>query len=153
MRLRTSSIVGITATALSVAAIGYTVLPVVGELLGGPGRPQAGYVSGAQAKAARPSLPHWLPDSATEVDYKASSDGGNRLLHARLTDGALPAACTTAVSSARPAKLTARWFPAGIDVRPTASCGQYLVVLDGEQLYAWQTDAARVPVAEAAAAR
>ncbi|MFE0461759.1 hypothetical protein ACFW1A_21155 [Kitasatospora sp. NPDC058965] len=153
MPLRTSTVAGITATAVGVFTLGYTLLPVAGELLGPPRPVRAGYASGAQAKAARPSLPRWLPDTATEVDYKASSNGGDRLLHAHLPGGALPAACSSAVPSALPAKLSAHWFPAGIDRRPTASCGQFLVALDGEQLYAWQSGGAQVSVTTTAAAR
>ncbi|WP_051969978.1 hypothetical protein [Kitasatospora azatica] len=144
MSLRSSTVAGVTVTALGMGALGFTLAPAVDDLFGHRHVVDAGYASGAQAKAARASVPGWLPDGATEIKYRMATAGGERLLRAHLPGGGLPAGCTGAAAqpaAARPhpAKLTAAWFPAEAGHRLTATCGHYQVVIDGDQLYAWQS--------------
>ncbi|MCX4747151.1 hypothetical protein OG455_16765 [Kitasatospora sp. NBC_01287] len=141
---RTGTVAAVTVTVLGLGVLGATFAPMAGDLLASQHIEESSYTSGAQAKTARASVPRWLPDNATAVRYKLSTKDGDRLLRAHLPGGTLPVGCTTGGGpQTGTVKLSATWFPAGraAAVQPTASCGGYRVVLDGEQLYAWQDGA------------
>ncbi|MFE9255721.1 hypothetical protein [Streptomyces sp. NPDC006879] len=99
------------------------------------------YVTGAQAKQARASVPRWLPDGASSVKYAMKTTGGERLLKAVLPGGELPTQCTAEPTGrAKEVQLDEDWFPHGARKRATARCGLYYAYVDGGTLYAWQHD-------------
>ncbi|MDJ0346048.1 hypothetical protein QMK19_25795 [Streptomyces sp. H10-C2] len=131
---------GIVLGGLGLAVAAALTMPQVVDWYQGRHVEEAGYASGSKAKAARESVPRWLPDEATAVKYRMSTKGGDRLLKATLADGKLPAGCTRGAGNGR-AHLRADWFPKGTDKEGTAACGAYNVVLKGTDLYAWQDHA------------
>ncbi|MFI8081279.1 hypothetical protein ACIF6L_10865 [Kitasatospora sp. NPDC086009] len=137
---------GVAGTGMAVAVATVAVGPRVSDWYDGRHQEQASYSTGSAAKADRQSVPSWLPDNASTVQYLMSTTGDDRLLRATLPDGRLPAGCVTAQPGSAvhpvPAALKAGWFPQGVSSKITGSCGQYNVTLTGNQLYAWQDGAA-----------
>ncbi|MFI9270675.1 hypothetical protein ACIGXM_08195 [Kitasatospora sp. NPDC052896] len=140
MSIKASTVGVATVTALGVAALCFALLPKVGDWTANRHAQEASYATGAEAKGARTAVPRWLPDNATEVHYRMSTTGGDRLLRAKLPDGRLPAECTAGARGGE-VRLTAAWFPAGAGARATVSCGLYHGLLAGTDFYAWQDDA------------
>ncbi|GAU70531.1 hypothetical protein SSP35_20_00270 [Streptomyces sp. NBRC 110611] len=99
----------------------------------------ASYASGAEAKKDRPSVPRWLPDDASSIQYAMKTTGGERLVKATLKDGKLPSVCRPAKSLNAPSpEIEATWFPKAAAGNATARCDQYYAYTDGSTLYAWQ---------------
>ncbi|GAA1247847.1 hypothetical protein GCM10009665_43450 [Kitasatospora nipponensis] len=148
MSIRTSTVVGLTATVLGVGALGFTIAPSVGELAKGRHVEESNYATGAQAKGARATMPRWLPDGATAVHYRISTTNGDRSITAQLPDGLRPTGCSggAAPAPAVPVKLSTARLPAGAGSKVAINCGSYRVVVDGRDLYAWQTGADWVAV-------
>ncbi|AUG80802.1 hypothetical protein CFP65_6135 [Kitasatospora sp. MMS16-BH015] len=134
------AVVAVAASAVGLAAAIGFALPKASDWFSERHREQATYASGEAAKAARASVPRWLPDSATHVSYLMSTTGGDRLLRATLPGGKLPASCAKGVPAGQ-VNLKADWFPQDVLGRSTVRCGAYNVALVGEQLFAWQDDA------------
>ncbi|WP_424211045.1 hypothetical protein ACN20G_02505 [Streptomyces sp. BI20] len=101
------------------------------------------YASGSAAKSARPSVPRWLPDTASDVEYAMKTTGGERLLKAKLADAKLPEGCKALEKNKTAAKpeIEAKWFPKGAESKAAARCERYYAYTDGTTLYAWQTNA------------
>ncbi|AUY49025.1 hypothetical protein EH183_08790 [Streptomyces sp. CB01881] len=137
---------GIAGTGMVVAVAAVAVGPRVSEWYDGRHQEQATYATGSAAKASAHTMPGWLPDNASSVQYMRSTTGDDRLLRATLAEGRLPAGCTTTTPGRSahpvPATLKAGWFPEGVASKITGSCGHYNVTLTGNQLYAWQDGAA-----------
>ncbi|MFG2616164.1 hypothetical protein ACGFXC_00925 [Streptomyces sp. NPDC048507] len=129
-------------TAASVIVVGLAAvvaLPAAAHWYGGRHQESGGYATGAEAKGARASVPRWLPDGATSVEYAMGTTGGQRLLKATLRTPGLPPGCTGAPGSgAGEPELTASWFPKDAEDRATARCGLYYAYTEGDTLYAWQ---------------
>lgn len=128
----------IAGSAVAVVAIGAVVaVPLAEHWLDGRHEQESAYPTGRDAKAARASVPEWLPDDATGVRYKLKTTGGDRLLVANLKAGRLPAGCVPAGEHVRP-KLTAGWFPKGVTRKANLKCGMYSGYADGNKFVAWQ---------------
>ncbi|RKN60043.1 hypothetical protein D7231_33595 [Streptomyces klenkii] len=99
----------------------------------------ASYASGAEAKKERGSVPRWLPDDASSVQYAMKTTGGERLVKATLKDGRLPSVCKPAAELHAPApEIEAKWFPNNVAGKATARCELYYAYTNGSTLYAWQ---------------
>ncbi|MBO1415949.1 hypothetical protein [Streptomyces sp. FH025] len=136
---------GVAGTGMAVAVAVVAIGPRVSEWYDGRHQQQSSYETGSQAKAGGRSMPSWLPDDASSVKYLMSTKGDDRLLRATLSEGRLPAGCTTGLPGKGPhpvpVSLKAGWFPESIATKATGSCGHYNVTLTGNQLYAWQDGA------------
>jgi hypothetical protein len=133
-------------SAVAVVGIGAMVgVPMAYDWFEGRHEQESSYATGKAAKADRASMPAWLPDNATQVRYKMKTNGGDRLLVARLAGGKLPQACAPfphrahGVDRERPG-LTASWFPKGVAHRVQVRCGLYYGFADRDTFYAWQQD-------------
>ncbi|MER5812324.1 hypothetical protein ABT143_29775 [Streptomyces sp. NPDC002033] len=127
------------ASAIAVGLAAVAALPAAAHWYGGRHQESGSYATGAEAKGARASVPRWLPDGATSVEYAMGTTGGRRLLKATLPTGGLPPQCTDAPrSGAGKPELAASWFPQGAEDRATARCGLYYAYVQGDTLYAWQ---------------
>ncbi|MFF4382850.1 hypothetical protein [Kitasatospora sp. NPDC001547] len=137
---------GVAGTGMAVAVAAVAIGPRVSDWYDEHHQQQGSYETGTQAKADRRSMPTWLPDNASGVKYLMSTKGDDRLLHATLPEGRLPAGCTVGLPgrSAHPVpeSLKAGWFPENVAARASGTCGHYNVALTGNQLYAWQDGAA-----------
>ncbi|KJK60071.1 hypothetical protein [Saccharothrix sp. ST-888] len=116
------------------------MVPKTADLLESRHREAATYATGSAAKAARESVPGWLPDDATKVSYLMSTTGDDRLLKASLPDRKLPEGCSKGTPQGA-VHLKASWFPGDIPAKATARCGYYNVALVGNELYGWQDNA------------
>ncbi|QRP46582.1 hypothetical protein [Amycolatopsis sp. FDAARGOS 1241] len=100
------------------------------------------YVTGAQGKAdADARLPGWVPDDATAVTEAIRTTGSERIL--RYTPGAsgLPATCAPGPAPAKPATLSAGWWPARQEKRTDRVCdGDWHVVEDHGDMYAYKPE-------------
>jgi hypothetical protein len=137
---RTGLLLGITGGILTA---GMLVIAAPGAVDWYHGRHQqeSSYATGRVAKTDRASMPRWLPDTATEVRYRMSTTGGDRLLKATLPQARLPQGCKPGTPLGH-AQLKAPWFPRDAYRHATAVCGgTYNAVLHGDNLYAWQDDA------------
>ncbi|MFE4512805.1 hypothetical protein ACFRMQ_01230 [Kitasatospora sp. NPDC056783] len=137
---------GVAGTGMAVAVATVAIGPRVSDWYDGHHQEQASYQSGSQAKAERRSMPAWLPDNASGVQYLMSTRGDDRLLRATLPEGRLPVGCTAGLPGKGahpvPESLKAGWFPEGVASKATGTCGHYNVALTGNQLFAWQDGAA-----------
>ncbi|WP_316524709.1 hypothetical protein [Kitasatospora brasiliensis] len=137
---------GVAGTGMAVAVAAVAIGPRVSDWYDEHHQQQASYETGTQAKADRRSMPTWLPDNASGVQYVMSTRGDDRLLHATLPEGRLPVGCTAGLprkgAHPVPESLKAGWFPEGVETKVSGTCGHYNVALAGNQLYAWQDGAA-----------
>ncbi|MFE6843358.1 hypothetical protein [Streptomyces sp. NPDC057686] len=129
-------------TAAVVSAVGLATvvaLPAAADWYGNRHQETGTYATGAEAKSARASVPRWLADDATSVQYAMRTTGGDRLLTATLPDERLPTSCTTEPRPrAQEVPLAQDWFPKDARGKATARCGLYYAYMDGTTLYAWQ---------------
>lgn len=99
------------------------------------------YATGKEAKAERGSMPRWLPDDAASVEYAMRTTGGERILKATISKGALPAQCVPLNGRTAPSpEISASWFPSDVAASAKDRCGSYYVSLKNDTLYAWQTN-------------
>ncbi|MFF1921356.1 hypothetical protein ACFVW8_12385 [Streptomyces sp. NPDC058221] len=129
-------------SAVAVLGVGAAVaVPEAQQWYEGRHEQTSSYATGSKAKDDRPSVPRWLPDDASAVEYAMRTTGGQRLLKATLPGGRLPGSCTALNRSEAPApEIKASWFPSGVATKAHSRCGTYYLALDGHTLYAWQTN-------------
>ncbi|MFB7403086.1 hypothetical protein ACFC36_16425 [Streptomyces rubiginosohelvolus] len=123
---------------LGVAAA--VAVPEAKEWYDGRHEQTSSYATGKDAKEERESVPRWLPDDASSVEYAMRTTGGERILKATLHDGRLPAQCEALGGSAPDPEISASWFPSGTASSAKGRCGSYYVALEDHTLYAWQTN-------------
>ncbi|MET7413204.1 hypothetical protein [Streptomyces rubiginosohelvolus] len=124
---------------LGVAAA--VAVPEAKEWYDGRHEQTSSYATGKDAKEERESVPRWLPDDASSVEYAMRTTGGERILKATLHDGRLPAPCEALGGGSAPdPEISASWFPSGTASSAKGRCGSYYVALEGHTLYAWQTN-------------
>ncbi|KPI33510.1 hypothetical protein OV450_6531 [Actinobacteria bacterium OV450] len=137
--IRRSVILTVAAVVSVVGLATVVALPAAADWYDGRHQETDAYATGAEAKAARASVPRWLADGATSVRYALRTTGGDRLLTASLPDERLPTACTTEPRpKAQEVPMAEDWFPADARGKATARCGLYYAYMDGTTLYAWQ---------------
>ncbi|NUV66380.1 MULTISPECIES: hypothetical protein [unclassified Streptomyces] len=128
----------------AVAALGVAAavaVPEAREWYDGRHEQTSSYATGKDAKEERESVPRWLPDDASSVEYAMRTTGGERILKATLRDGRLPAQCEPLGGKSAPdPEISASWFPSGTASSAKGRCGSYYVALKGHTLYAWQTN-------------
>lgn len=129
-------------TAGTVAGIGIAAaiaVPAANDWLANRHQQTSSYATGAEAKAARTSVPRWLADDAKSVSYSMKTTGGERLLKATLPGGKPPARCETVpASQAKEMQIGADWFPKDARGKASLRCGTYYGYMDGDTFYAWQ---------------
>ncbi|MEV7277423.1 hypothetical protein [Streptomyces sp. NPDC093111] len=137
---RTTLALALGGTLAAVAFTGAVAAPAVADWFDGRHDEYASYATGAAAKTDRASVPRWLPDDATSVEYAMKTTGGDRALKATLPTTTLPTICTPLpADTPRPAPaLTPDWFPKDAPAKATARCGLTYAYMDGHTLYAWQ---------------
>ncbi|MEU6632762.1 hypothetical protein ABZ905_31450 [Streptomyces parvus] len=124
---------------LGVAAA--VAVPEAEEWYDGRHEQTSSYATGKEAKEERESVPRWLPDDASSVEYAMRTTGGERILKATLHDGRLPAPCEALGGGSAPdPEISASWFPSGTASGAEGRCGSYYVALKDHTLYAWQTN-------------
>ncbi|MFF2224276.1 hypothetical protein ACFVV7_13275 [Streptomyces globisporus] len=124
---------------LGVAAA--VAVPEAKEWYDGRHEQTSSYATGKDAKEERESVPRWLPDDASSVEYAMRTTGGERILKATLRDGGLPAQCEALGGKRAPdPEISASWFPSGTASGAKGRCGSYYVALKDHTLYAWQTN-------------
>ncbi|MGW4838537.1 hypothetical protein [Streptomyces globisporus] len=124
---------------LGVAAA--VAVPEAKEWYDGRHEQTSSYATGKDAKEERESVPRWLPDDASSVEYAMRTTGGERILKATLRDGRLPAPCEALDGKSAPdPEISASWFPSGTASGAKGRCGSYYVALKDHTLYAWQTN-------------
>lgn len=140
-RARTAVIAGIS-TVIVIGAVAAFAAPAASDWYRDRHDEKSSYKTAADAKADRDSFPRWVPDSATGVEYKMKTTGGDRLLKVTLPSASLPVGCTPYKPAADlpGPELKAGWFPESAAGKPTARCGLYYTFLDGDTLYGWQTN-------------
>ncbi|RII11155.1 hypothetical protein DSC45_29280 [Streptomyces sp. YIM 130001] len=136
---------GVLVGALAVVAVlgvaGAVAVPEAKQWYEGRHEEASSYATGQEAKADRKSVPRWLPDGASSVEYAMRTTGGERILKATLPDGKLPAPCQPLDAAKTPEpEIDAAWFPGGITDDAQGRCGSYYVAMKGHTLYAWQTN-------------
>ncbi|MFD7905554.1 hypothetical protein ACFV4G_25325 [Kitasatospora sp. NPDC059747] len=140
MAIRRNAVIGGAAAVIGLGALAAFAVPTLNGLREGRHVEESAYATGAKAKADRTSMPAWLPDGATTVNYRMSTTGYDRLLAATVPDGRLPEGCTPGEPRGG-VNLTAAWFPGDTRAKATARCGSYDAALVGDRLYAWQDHA------------
>ncbi|MFJ4876706.1 hypothetical protein ACIP93_16005 [Streptomyces sp. NPDC088745] len=139
--MKTAAVVTTAATVAGAAFLGLVVAPAAVDWYDGRHEESASYATGAAAKEARPSVPRWLPDTATDISYAMRTTGGERLLRATLPTPPLPPSCKPLPADGKPKspELGASWFPEDTTARQaTHRCDLYYAYTDGDTLYAWQ---------------
>ncbi|MFE0700839.1 hypothetical protein [Streptomyces sp. NPDC058872] len=135
-------------TPLVLAAVGIVALgvgaavavPAADRWWDGRRQQSSAYATGAKAKQDRRSVPRWLPDEATSVQYAMKTTGGERLLVATTVGARPPAECKPIEGTAPEAEMGAPWFPDAVAGKATLKCGSYFAYQDGTTLTAWSTD-------------
>lgn len=98
-----------------------------------------GYATGAEGKRDEDArLPEWVPDGATSVTEVIRTTGSERLL--RFTGGTLPAVCVPGAAATQPATLSAQWWPQGQESRTDKVCGEWHVLVQGADVYAFKPE-------------
>ncbi|MFF8984876.1 hypothetical protein ACF08E_15995 [Streptomyces globisporus] len=124
---------------LGVAAA--VAVPEAKEWYDGRHEQTSSYATGKDAKEERESVPRWLPDDASSVEYAMRTTGGERILKATLHGGRLPAQCEALGGGSVPdPEISASWFTPGTASSAKGRCGSYYVALKEHTLYAWQTN-------------
>ncbi|MFJ7206683.1 hypothetical protein ACIQWR_24520 [Streptomyces sp. NPDC098789] len=122
---------------LGVAAA--VAVPAAADWVANRHQETSSYATGAEAKAGRASVPRWLADGSSSVEYAMKTTGGERLLKAVLPAGELPAQCTAEpAANAKDVPMRADWFPGDARGKATLRCGTYYGYKEGDTLYAWQ---------------
>lgn len=151
---------------LSLAALATLTLTACGGVVTNAfGRSQDGtasFASGTEAKADR-SLPDWVPDSATDIRFKARAGGAERITAMRATLDDLPDDCVP-VSEQEPLRprpeqqdaapsdfrtvstLSADWWPAEEEQGATMMCGAWWVGEHDGVLYGFTPEKRTMPV-------
>ncbi|WP_103512082.1 hypothetical protein [Streptomyces sp. SM13] len=134
-------LIGVVAAVAVLGVAGAVAVPEAKEWYDGRHEQTSSYATGKDAKADRESVPRWLPDDASSVEYAMRTTGGERLLKATLSGDGLPASCEPLDGKkAADPEISASWFPSGTADRAQGRCGSYYVSLEDHTLYAWQTD-------------
>ncbi|MFE6613599.1 hypothetical protein [Amycolatopsis sp. NPDC057786] len=98
-----------------------------------------GYATGAEGKRdADARLPEWVPDGAMSITEVIRTTGSERLL--KFTGGTLPAVCVPGAAATRPATLSAQWWPQGQESRTDKVCGEWHVLVQGADVYAFKPE-------------
>ncbi|WNI27191.1 hypothetical protein [Streptomyces sp. ITFR-16] len=135
-------VMGVMAAVVVFGVAGAVAVPEARQWYEGRHEEMSSYATGAEAKAARDSVPRWLPDDASSVEYAMRTTGGQRILKASLAESRLPTSCKPLGGRDAPApEINASWFPSDLATRAQVRCGSYYAVLDHRTLYAWQTNA------------
>ncbi|MFD9895682.1 hypothetical protein ACFWY9_40595 [Amycolatopsis sp. NPDC059027] len=97
------------------------------------------YATGAAGKAdANVKLPDWVPDTAKSVTEVIRTTGSERLLRFTLDDPASLSTCAPGKPDAKPATLTADWWPSGQEGRTDRVCATaWHVLVQGNTVYAY----------------
>ncbi|MEE1781566.1 hypothetical protein PUR71_01235 [Streptomyces sp. SP17BM10] len=101
---------------------------------------ESAHATGTKAKDDRTSMPAWLPDGATAVNYRMASTGCDRLPAATVPGARPPEGCTPGEPRGGVNPTAAR-LPGDTRARATARCGNDDAALVGDRLYAWQDHA------------
>ncbi|RSN16523.1 hypothetical protein DMC63_23680 [Streptomyces sp. WAC 05977] len=98
-----------------------------------------GYTTGAEGKRdADARLPEWVPDGATSITEVIRTTGSERLL--KFTGGTLPSVCVPGAAAAQAATLAAQWWPVGQESRTDKVCGEWHVLVQGADVYAFKPE-------------
>ncbi|MEU5455370.1 hypothetical protein AB0H48_11330 [Streptomyces globisporus] len=134
-------LIGVVGAVAVVGVAAAVAVPEAKEWYDGRHGQTSSYATGKDAKEERESVPRWLPDDASSVEYAMRTTGGERILKATLHDGRLPAPCEPLDGKAAPdPEISASWFPSGTASGAKGRCGSYYVALKDHTLYAWQTN-------------
>ncbi|MYV59808.1 hypothetical protein GTW37_09950 [Streptomyces sp. SID4931] len=134
-------LIGVVAAVAVLGVAGAVAVPEAKEWYDGRHEQTSSYATGKEAKEERESVPRWLPDDASSVEYAMRTTGGERILKATLHDGRLPAQCEALGGKSAPdPEISASWFPSGTASSAKGRCGSYYVALKDHTLYAWQTN-------------
>ncbi|HET6288218.1 MAG TPA: hypothetical protein VFG15_15900 [Amycolatopsis sp.] len=97
------------------------------------------YATGAEGKRDTDArLPEWVPDGAAAVTEVIRTTGSERLL--RFTGGALPAVCVPGPAATQAATLAAHWWPQGQEGRTDTVCGEWHVLVQGIDVFAFKPE-------------
>ncbi|MEU2150617.1 MULTISPECIES: hypothetical protein [Streptomyces] len=134
-------LIGVVGAVAVVGVAAAVAVPEAKEWYDGRHEQTSSYATGKDAKEERESVPRWLPDDASSVEYAMRTTGGERILKATLHDGRLPAPCEPLDGKGAPdPEISASWFPSGAASGAKGRCGSYYVALKDHTLYAWQTN-------------
>ncbi|MEU8450629.1 hypothetical protein ACFY72_26765 [Streptomyces globisporus] len=134
-------LIGVVGAVAVVGVAAAVAVPEAKEWYDGRHEQTSSYATGKDAKEERESVPRWLPDDASSVEYAMRTTGGERILKATLHDGRLPVPCEPLDGKAAPdPEISASWFPSGTASGAKGRCGSYYVALKDHTLYAWQTN-------------
>ncbi|WP_037304696.1 hypothetical protein [Amycolatopsis orientalis] len=98
-----------------------------------------GYTTGAEGKRDKDArLPEWVPDEAASITEVIRTTGSERLL--RFTGGNLPAICAPGPAATQAATLVAHWWPKGQESRTDKVCGEWHVLVQGGDVYAFKPE-------------
>lgn len=98
-----------------------------------------GYATGAEGKRDEDArLPEWVPDGATSITEVIRTTGSERIL--RFTGGTLPSLCVPGAAATQPATLAAQWWPVGLESRTDQVCGEWHVLVQGADVYAFKPE-------------
>lgn len=98
-----------------------------------------GYATGAEGKRDKDArLPEWVPDGAASVTEVIRTTGSERLL--KFTGGTLPAVCVPGAAAEQQATLAAEWWPPGQERRTDKVCGEWHVLVQGADVYAFKPE-------------
>jgi len=98
-----------------------------------------GYPTGAEGKRdEKARLPEWVPDRARSVTEVIRTTGSERIL--RFTGGTLPAGCVPGPAATQAATLVAQWWPQGQESRTDKVCGEWHVLVQGDDVFAFKPE-------------
>ncbi|MBB5852191.1 hypothetical protein ACFQ05_02815 [Amycolatopsis umgeniensis] len=98
-----------------------------------------GYATGVEGKRDKDArVPEWVPDRATSITEVIRTTGSERLL--RFVGGELPATCVPGAAATQAATLAAQWWPQGQESRTDKVCGDWHVLVQGGDVYAFKPE-------------
>ncbi|WP_410603095.1 hypothetical protein [Amycolatopsis sp. lyj-90] len=98
-----------------------------------------GYPNGVEGKRDKDArVPDWVPDRAMSITEVIRTTGSERIL--RFVGGELPSTCVPGPAATQAATLAAPWWPQGQESRTDKVCGEWHVLVQDGDVYAFKPE-------------